>query len=233
MDDRFEGNAYEGHGGRGGDARLGLPKSAMAITSLVLGIVALASSPLPIVNNASALVGALGAIFGVVGLVGTIRGKKSGKGLAIAGLALSVVAIAVVLATQSLYSAAIDEALDSASLDGVVAGQTGEGAAGGSEATQGDAVAQDEGRYVISDETFVDNGYGSYAITGTFRNTSGEELSYVQLSYRMLDAEGAQIGTAYANTSNLVADGVWKFEAVYFNADTAPASFELADVTGF
>lgn len=87
--------------------------SAMAVTSLVLGIIAIVSSWVPIVNNFSFLLAVLGIIFGVVGLVGTLRGKRKGKGLAVAGLVLGVVSFVVVLVTQSAYSAAIDEAVES------------------------------------------------------------------------------------------------------------------------
>ena len=80
-----------------------MPKTAMGITSLVLGIIAIVSSWMPIVNNLSALLALLGGIFGVIGVVAVIRGKKSGKVLAIVGLVLNVVALVVVLATQSIY----------------------------------------------------------------------------------------------------------------------------------
>lgn len=112
-------------------------------------------------------------------------------------------------------------------------------AAPAADAAGGDAAAADNGEaeaqsdYTIADEAFVDNGYGSYSVTGTFTNTSGKDLNYVQVSYRMLDAEGAQIGTAWANTSNLPAAGVWKFDAMYFDTDAAPASFQLAEVSSY
>lgn len=63
-----------------------MPKTAMDITSLVLGIIAIVSSWMPIVNNLSALLALLGGIFGVIGVIAVIRGKKSGKVLAIVGL---------------------------------------------------------------------------------------------------------------------------------------------------
>ena len=86
----------------------------------------------------------------------------------------------------------------------------------------------------MADEQLVDKGYGMYAITGTLTNTSGKDFGYVQVQYVLKDASGAQIGTAWGNTSSL-ADGVsWKFEAIAsVNGDEPPASFELADVTGF
>ena len=70
-------------------------------------------------------------------------------------------------------------------------------------------------------------------MTGTFTNTSGKDINYVQISYRMLDADGAQIGTAWANTTSLPNGGAWKFDAMYFDTDAAPASFQLADVTSY
>lgn len=57
-------------------------KSGMAIAGFVLGIIALLTSFLPIINNFSFFLAILGMIFGIVGMVGIMKGKKSGKGLA-------------------------------------------------------------------------------------------------------------------------------------------------------
>lgn len=88
-------------------------KSAMAITALVLGIIALITSFLPIINNLSFVLVILGVVFSIVGLVGISRGKKSGKGIAIAALVICVLSGVIVLATQSMYSAALDQATSS------------------------------------------------------------------------------------------------------------------------
>lgn len=89
-------------------------KSGMAIAGFVLGIIALLTSFLPIINNLSFFLAILGLIFGIVGMVGISKGKKSGKGLAIAAIVICVVSGAVVLGTQSMYSAALDSATSSA-----------------------------------------------------------------------------------------------------------------------
>ena len=47
------------------------------------------------------------------------------------------------------------------------------------------------------------------------------------------DADGAQVGTALANTNNLKAGGTWKFEAVGTASPDEVASYERVDVTGF
>ena len=92
------------------DAQQPLSMSAMAITGFVIGLVALLTSFLPFINNFSFVLGLLALIFSIVGLVGCVRGKKKGKGLAIAGLIISIIACVVVLWSQSIYSAAIDDA---------------------------------------------------------------------------------------------------------------------------
>ena len=93
------------------------PRSAMAVASLVLGIVALVTSILPIINNLSFLLAILGIVFAIIGLVGISKGKKSGKGLGIAGLVLSVIAFILVLVMQSAFSAALDQAMEESGLD--------------------------------------------------------------------------------------------------------------------
>ena len=89
-------------------------KSGMAIAGFVLGIIALLTSFLPIINNFSFFLAILGMIFEIVGMVGIMKGKKSGKGLAIAAIVICVVSGVVVLGTQSMYSAALDSATSSA-----------------------------------------------------------------------------------------------------------------------
>ena len=202
----------------------GQATSGTAVAGLVLGIIAVVSSWIPIVNNLSFVIAAIGLILAIVGVAATVRGRRAGKGLAIAALVVNLVAGGIVLATQSAMSAAIDEATSgTVSTEDVLAGDSS------------DASASDHGasqQYAIADVSMTGDDY-SVTISGTFTNNSDSEVSYVQLSYRLLDADGAQIGTAYANTNNLPAGGAWKFEATGFEPLADVASYELADVTGF
>ena len=93
--------------------------SGLAIAGLVLGIVAALTSFLPIINNASFFIALLGLVLAIAGLVSTRKGKHSGKGIAIAGIVLGIVSAAIVLATQAMYSAAID-----AATEGLTSGST-------------------------------------------------------------------------------------------------------------
>lgn len=97
----------------GGQVHMVPSRSAAAITGFVLGVLALVGSWVPIFNNFAFILGFIGLIFAIVGVVACVRGTRAGKGLAIAALILNVVACAVVLATQSIYVAAIDDAAES------------------------------------------------------------------------------------------------------------------------
>lgn len=87
--------------------------------------------------------------------------------------------------------------------------------------------------YTISDEQLdTSNGFAVY-INGTLTNNTENEVSYIQVEYNLYDADGAQVGTALANTNNLKAGGTWKFEAVGTASPDEAASYERVDVTGF
>lgn len=83
------------------------PTSAAAIVGLVLGILAIVTSWIPIVNNLSGILAMVGLVFSIVGVVGTVRGKKGGKGLAVAALVLNVLSLVIVFGLQSAWSAAL------------------------------------------------------------------------------------------------------------------------------
>lgn len=190
-------------------------KSAMAIAGFVLGCVALLTSFIPIVNNLSFVLALLGLIFAIVGLVGVVKGKKSGKGLAIAALAICVVSGAVVLATQSAYSAALDAANPSSTVSS--SAQPAEDTSASSD-------------FSVSDEQLNKDTY-STTVTGTLTNNTGKDLSYVGVTYALYDKDGNLIDNAYANATSLKAGASWKFEAYVVTADAdAIASYECTDV---
>ena len=136
---------------------------------------------------------------------------------------VNVLAIAIVLGTQSAYSSAIDEATK-----GTVSTEDGSSAAAASMSAESGAAD----KYSIADEQMTGDDYTT-TISGTFTNLTDSQLGYVSVSYNLFDADGNQLGTAYANTSNLDAGGTWKFEAVGMYGQAKVASYKLADVTGF
>lgn len=97
---------------------------------------------------------------------------------------------------------------------------------------QTDAEDEQDEPYTVTDEELDTSNPYAISITGTLTNNTDNEVSYIQVEYNLYDADGAQIGTAFANTNNLKAGGAWKFEAVGTASDEV-ASYELVDVTGF
>ncbi|WP_124060618.1 DUF5067 domain-containing protein [Gordonibacter sp. Marseille-P4307] len=155
--------------------------SGSAIAALVLGVLALASSFIPIVNNLSFVFAIVGIILAIVGLVGIGKGKKTGKGLAVAALIVSIIAIVVVLATQSLYSAAIDKAMERTQVE-----NTAEQASTPSSATEsGTAEKADDSnktKYQVSiDSSEVTQDYSgknAIVVTYTWKNMTDDSTSF-------------------------------------------------------
>lgn len=177
-----------------------LPRSGMAVASLVLGIVGIVTSVLPIINNLSFVMAVLGLVFGIIGIVGVTRGKKSGKGLAIAGVVLSVITVILVLVMQAAFSAALDQALEESGYDAgaAQAGQqaTGDEAQEPQQASQAEAAA----KYAVSIdgcEVGADyEGKPAAIVTFTFTNNSDEDANFMMAVADKAFQNGVQLERA-------------------------------------
>lgn len=119
------------------------------------------------------------------------------------------------------------------SLSGGDKGGDSSTSAGAAKTEQTEEKKPEQEPYTISDETLdTSNPYG-VKITGTLVNNTDEDKSYLQIEYNLYDADGAQIGTAYANIDNLKAGGTWKFEAASMETPEDVANWERMDVSGF
>lgn len=238
-------NAQPAPLGQPGPAPVAAKRSGMAIASLVLGIVAAALSWMPIVNNLAFLVGLVGLALGIVGIVGCMRKGKGGKGLAIAGTVLSVVALVVVLATQAAYTAAIDEALqgstvqqtsggsEAASSEGGVA--SGSQASGSEDLAVGTSATLSDGLVVSVDA--VQTGIAKYdgspatGITVTYVNNGSKEASFNPYDWKCQDADGAQRTQTYLGngsdelSSGSLAPGGTVTGNIYFDGDVVKALY--------
>ena len=150
------------------------PKSIAAIVGLILGIIALVLSAMPIINNFAFILGVVGLIFGIVGVVGTRDKKKSGKGMAVASVIIAALACVIVLASQAVYSAALDEA--GAQLDKATGDATEE-------------ILGSEVDVTLGDLTMKKGSYGTIesSMPITVKNLTDESHSYqikVRLSRR-------------------------------------------------
>ena len=202
----------------------------MAVASLVLGIVALVTSILPIINNLSFLLAILGIVFAIVGLVGVSKGKKSGKGLGVAGLVLSVIAFILVLVMQSAFNQAMEESgLDTATAQGVAAGDSGS-AAEPQAAEQSEATQAAYG--VTIDDCRVTEDYrGNPAavVTYTFTNNSDEATSPAVAVHAKAFQNGTELELAVV--ADAEESGKSMNEVKPGSSITYESAYELADMS--
>ena len=151
--------------------------SGMAKASLVLGIIAVCTSFIPIINNGAFIVGVLALIFGIIALF-----KKGKKGRAIAGLILGILSIVITLSLQSSWSK---------SLDNITGDNTDEVLKNNVDVTLGTFVAKDEGYGLFDTELPV-----------TVTNKSDERKSF-SIEIEAIAADGTRIDTDTVYISNL------------------------------
>lgn len=96
---------------------------------------------------------------------------------------------------------------------------------------EGNIETRDNKYEFIEEPTLTKDEFGLQYITGVIKNTSGSDKEYIQISFTLYDADGNNIGTAFANTANLKDGGTWKFEAMILEDNFA--SFEIDEITGF
>lgn len=91
-------------------------------------------------------------------------------------------------------------------------------------------TTQNQEKFTLVDSEGSFDGFGYY-VSGTIKNNKDKEYSYVQVTFNLYDADGAQIGTAMDNINNLEANGTWKFKAIGITENVA--SYKLAEITGW
>lgn len=208
-------------------------KSGMAIAGFVLGIIALLTSFIPIVNNMSMFLAVLGLIFVIIGLVGIKKGKKSGKGLAIAALIICIISGIVVLATQNMYSTAVDKAFNETT-EVETSGNSSSDA--NQTASVGSAVTLKNGLVLSVDS--VEAGLANYdgsAITRvavTYQNNGSESVSFNSFNWKGEDSQGAQRSTTYysnaeneLNSGSVTAGGTVSGN-IYFDGDITKVVYD-------
>ncbi len=182
------------------------PTSGLAVTGLVLGIIAVFSAFVPLLNLLSFPFVLLAIIFGIIGLVQTMKGAKAGKGLAIAGLVLGVLAL---LVTAPMYSGGSSQgaSADAAAGASAPAAEQAQGSAGGASDAAGsaDAAAEAQQNEPASDYAVTIDGCRvteDYAgapvavVTYTFTNNSEKATSFAVALRPQAFQDGVELNTA-------------------------------------
>lgn len=80
------------------------------------------------------------------------------------------------------------------------------------------------------------DGNYTYEITGSIKNNTDKEYSYVQVEFYAYDADGNMLDTCLGNNSGLESNGTWKFRAsCWFSDENAKdvKSYKLKEITGW
>lgn len=194
-------------------------KSGLSTAGMVLGIVGIVLSFIPIINNIAFFLGILAVIFGIIGLV-----KKAGKGKAIAGLVLGILAIVITLAMQSAVSDAIDET--SKELDKVTGNSTEEVLKNDANVTLGDLQIT-KGEYGLNDTKMV----------VTVKNITNKKMSY-SFHIEAVDADGKRIDEDYVYANDLSAGQTQDFEIFTYIEDSKldamrSATFKIIEASAY
>ncbi|WP_449281238.1 FxLYD domain-containing protein [Leucobacter sp.] len=213
--------------------------NGLALTALIVGIVAFLLGLVPVLGI---ILGLVGLGFGIFALV-----KKQPKGLALTGTILAGCAIIASIATtagmNAMFSSlpetttkAAEEIKAPAPED---ADEPAEEAApepteepepeAEPEAEPKERLTLDEGWEVGTDDFGV-----STIVRGYVSNNSDKAVTnYIQITFDTLDAAGANLGTCIANTNTIDANGKWKFEAYCFDTTGDIADVRFKEITGF
>ena len=178
-----------------------IQRSSAATTGLVLGIIAIVTSWIPLINWLSFILAITGLVFAVIGTIATVKGTKSGKGKAITSIVLNVLAIIVVIIVQILVLAVAKE-ITNDYYSGYYNSGKAETTTGEEpyDLTVGTSIEVDGGLTVTVDSIETLTSYDGSLVTGvqvTYVNNSSETQDYSPYSWKGEDTNGAQeSGTA-------------------------------------
>lgn len=166
--------------------------SIISLIGLIISVVALLLSAVPIINNFAAVLAVISLVLGVIGIIRSKK-KRTGRGLGVSAVVVSVVAIVIVFASQAIYGAAIDEA--SKSVDEEMSKITG----GSTEELLKTDVSVDLGEFSAVEGEF---GLNTTSLPVKVTNKKNEPKSY-SIQVEAVGADGQRIAEDYIYANDL------------------------------
>lgn len=81
-----------------------------------------------------------------------------------------------------------------------------------SEKVKEETTIEEQKNAALEGEIEESREYGYPKFTGLIKNTSGRELSYVEIKIILYSKDDVQLDTVWTNATDLKADASWKFE---------------------
>ena len=188
--------------------------SGLAVAGLVLGIVGFLLSFIPLMNMGSIIMGILGIVLAAAGLVGINKGRAQGKGIAIAGLVLGILALVVVFVMYGSIGAAADKAAkesNTATTENTVAVSNDSSAAADSSAAPAAEAASkqaDDGKSSSGDSSAADATAKEEAATQESSAAAKEEAAAEDAKY-VVSIDDAYLTQDYSGAEAVVVTYSW------------------------
>ena len=173
------------------------PYSAIAITAFVLGVVSIATSFLPIINNFSFFIALAGTVLALVGIFTTGK-KRRGTAFTVVGLVLSFAAIGIILLTHSLTDGAkpVEASVQAESPKSTESSKASGAAKDFSKMAVGDSVTLENGLTVtVMDAQVVTQEYTNdkqMRVTVSYLNNGDSSVSYNLWDWKSENADGVE-----------------------------------------
>jgi hypothetical protein len=208
--------------------------NALALTGMIVGVVALLLCLIPIVNGFALLLGLLALIFGIIGLVKT-RDGRPGKSMAIAAIILSVLAgigfgvsTAITVAAVDAMDQAVNEAADDLDEDlGRIDGS-------GTDDILATDLTVDLGKFEVTEDEY---GLVETRLPVTVTNNADEKFTY-DIQVEAVDKSGKRIADDLLITSALGAGQSQDLDLFSFVEEDKidalkTAKFQIVEVSQF
>jgi len=96
------------------------PSNGLGTTGFVLGVIGLVFSFIPLIGVVAWPLVILGIIFSAVGISKAAKGRATNKGLAIAGLVVSIVGLVICILWVAVWNEAVDDINEEANREAVI-----------------------------------------------------------------------------------------------------------------
>jgi hypothetical protein len=171
-------------------------KKGLAVAALVLGILAILGCLIPVLNVVSIVLGIVAIVLGIVAMRAASKGRAGGKGMALVGIILSVLAIIGAIIANVLFGAAVEsisESVEQQEAADAAAAQQFPGA------TADDVVAQAGETVTVNDVAVTttaiapqSNSLGSFVCSSvTYVNNGADQATFNLFDWKLQDPAGA------------------------------------------
>ena len=185
-----------------------IPTTGMGIAGLVLGILAVPPAFIPLMNFLTLPLAVVGIVLAAVGFSAVRKGKAKGKGIAVAGIVLNIIAIGIFIlmygtsaaVTGAAVSTAGDAASKQASTQASSQAQSTQASSQEAQVDSSESAAEEEAEYQvrITKASLAKDYSGKKAavITYKWKNNSDKAMSFASALYPKVYQDGVQLDTA-------------------------------------